>query len=235
MKRMKANWASLSRPVRILLLLLMLATAGFMAYIALGSPPLTAEMGFRQAERASMIGPAQILTEFQLDHPNENGSKVIIAQSDEFDIVYHHSSLSLNAYPKKAHPSIYYLAGYPKFSEYERHDSSSLQLILFDRTPEAVTAKIIFSETIPAVHSNHKVIFQETAVRKHNGFFTFSITPISHAQEVVLNYMLSYCGSYTDQGKTEVQVMLYDKDGQLFSRQTILPGPSIDLNGGVRP
>lgn len=233
MNRLKTHWAALSRSVRILLLLLVQITAGFVAYIALGSPPLTVEMGYRRAEKAHMIGPMQTLTEVQLERENSTTSQVIVAQSNEYEILYFHSDQGLYVYPKSEQPSLYCLSYWlPHAGVNGIQKATPLHLILFDRNPEAKSATIHLTPS-----HDRDVSIQGISVREYDDFFCFSIIPqdSKHASILQRIQIFSMFYSEPDRKYYPLTVSLYDKDGKLLSNQTILPGPSIDLSRGDHP
>lgn len=232
MNRLKTHWAALSRPVRILLLWLMLLVAVFLTYIAIGSPPLTAEIGYRRAEKANMVGPGQILAEIDLNEPNKKGQTVIVAQSTNHDILYWHNSSALRAYPKNEKPSLYCISTTPPKSGVNGiSEGYGVQLVLFDRNPQAVSAEIRISTTYfdTYIARDREVVILETADRMYDGFFYYSIQSFDGKQLSLLQYLKYLWDSYDTQNKdsVKVNVRLFDKDDKLLSNREILPGPSI--------
>jgi len=238
MKKLKTYWKQASRPTKIFLTLLLLAAVGMGTYIALGSPPLTPRMGFHQGEKANMIGPSQILGEFTLKppqrlaitQPHPYKEKVIIAQTDYFDILYNYHHNTFYSYPRSDEPRLYSVSvSIPDYESSRGESTVPLQLILFDRNDRAVRAEIEFrvneSENEAFVYGT---IFAASARRQYDGFFYFSIIPTSYYQEIDLQAFHAVCASYTSENKPEVTLRLYDENDNLLSTEIILPGPSID-------
>jgi len=233
MRKLKAYWASLSRAVRILLMLLLLGFIGLCTYITFGSPPLTPEIGFRRAEKAHMIGPSQILETFTLTPPKKSSllgtpqydETVFVAQTQDLDILYNYTLDTFHAYPRSQYPAIYTLSETPTDTG---PGITPLHLILFDRNSLADRADIEFKVIVPRNTTyNDEYLILESAFREHDGFFYFPIFPTKVGQDDAFRKLQKSCIYGKAGDVTEITVTLYDKDGQPLSRQTILPGPSI--------
>lgn len=227
MKKLKAYWAGLSYPVRTLLLLFMLLISVFLTYLVIGLPPLTAKMGLRIAERDNKIGPSQILAEFYLEEwYQKKTEKVIIAQTDYCDILYNHRNHAFQAYPRTNYPVLY--SASTRTSSCSNVNGFPLQLILFDRNPQAETAEIEFKVIVPYNETyNVEYLVLESAYREHDGFFYFPLMRSYANGELWLKKMHKFCYSYDQAAKIDVRVKLYDKDGHLLLDGKILPGPTM--------
>jgi len=232
MKKLKNYWDQLSRPVKILCTILLVICFGLLTYLALGAPPLTPMMGFRRAERANMVGPSQILDELTVKkyiyfvnrQPNRTKFPVVIAESQDCDIVYNFRSDTFSAYPKTQAPALYCVnIGSPEIDQTRTGTTVPLPLILFDRNEQAVRAEIEFRLLIDGILNKR---FRQSALRQYNGFFYFEIIPESYNEAQSLASLQKLCFDYDDAGKPSITVRLYDKNGQLLSTETILPGPT---------
>lgn len=174
-------------------------------------------------EKSNMIGPSQILAEFALDGEYKKTENIIIAQSSDLDILYNHRQHTLHAYPKTELPALYSASVRSPFPMRVNLTEFPLQLILFDRNTKAESAEISFCFDI-----NPYFMFKATAIREHDGFFYFTIMRNNGRDSTWLRTMHQLCYNYGSEGKVEVNVKLYDKNGQLLSDDTILPGPSIE-------
>ena len=233
MEKIRTYWNSLTRPVKILYAILLVLLAGFLTYLALGAPPLTPMMGFRRAERANMVGPSQILDELTVKEyiyfvnrqPNRTKHPVIIAESQDCDIVYNFRSDTFSVYPKTQAPALYCVnIGSPKVEQTRIGNTVPLPLILFDRNEQAVRADIEFRIKIDDVWNN---LFRKSALRQYNGFFYFEIIPENDEEAQSLSTFQRLFFDYDSADKPSITVMLYDKNGQLLSTETILPGPNL--------
>ena len=237
MKKLKTYWKQASRPTKIFLTVLLLLIAGMGTYIALGSPPLTPRMGFHQGEKANMIGPSQILGEFTLNppqrlaiaQPHPYKEKVIIAQTDSFDILYNYHHNTFYSYPRSDEPGLYSVsASIPEYEAARGEITVPLQLILFDRNEQAARAEIEFRVTESRTEAFiNGTIFKVSAQRQYDGFFYFSIIPTSYYQQKDLQAFHTFCTSYAAEGKPEITLRLYDENDNLLSTEIILPGLTI--------
>ena len=216
MKKLKAYWAGLSRPARTLLLLLIALVSSLLTYLTLGSPPLTAESGFRRAEMANMIGPSEILGKFYLGELGFGTEKVVVAQSTDYDIIYHHPQQNFRAYPKTTKPAIYLAAA---------RDSGNdmlLHMVLLDRCPEAVTATVSFNYF---GRPNSKI--SATVSREHDGFFYFYL---AKEQSTGYDHLKKLYNAFTgiNAENRQIVIKLYDKNGQRLSTRAISPTPATE-------
>lgn len=236
MKKMKARWNQLSRPIKILLLLFVLLLTAAVSYIALDCPALTPMMGFRRSEKANMVGPSEILAEidtypeavFSLRKMKRYEEKLIIAQSNDFDVLYNHNHHTFYAYPKSEQPALYCASSTtPQLSRYRHEVTQPLHLILFDRNEQAFLAIIKIKVNIAEDGAKpYYVTFRENVRREYNGFFYVPIVPEDISDVSALKVLQNSCVSNRSDGKTTIIVELYGANG-LISTETILPGPSL--------
>lgn len=234
MKKLKAYWNELSRPKKTLLTLSILIICAILSYIALDCPPLTPMMGFHRGEMTNMIGPSEILAEIDI-YPEKVYAyrklsrleeKVIVAQSSDFDILYNHKHRSFCAYPKSKRPSLYCASStMPTLMQRRFEITQSLHLILFDRnelsTRAVIKAKINIAEDGV---KPYYVSFRETVRREFSGLFYFSITPEKISDVKALSVLQNACMNNISNDKVTITLELYDKNNNLISTDTILPG-----------
>ena len=236
MKKIKARWNQLSRPIKILLLLFVLLLTAAVSYIALDCPALTPMMGFRRGEKANMVGPSEILAEIDT-HPEDvfalrklkrYDEKIIIAQSNDFDILYNHKYRTFYTYPKSEKPALYCASSTaPQLSRYRHEVTHPLQLILFDHNEQATRAVIKIKVNIAEDGAKPcYVSFRENVRREYDGFFYIPIVPKDISDVSALKALQNACMSNSSDGKITITVELYGANG-LISTETTLPGPSL--------
>ena len=240
MRRLKNRWNSLSRPVKVLLMLLLLFFAALITYLFIDSPPLSPRMNFRRIEKASLLGPSEILGELTLQDPYyDREDTYIIAQTQNTDILYSHSRYSMydpgsyiydsgifQTYAKTELPALYVIRA-SSYYRYIPERTRPMSLILFDRNPQAVRGEIEFSVTEYEDGQPYTFRFSESALREYDQFFHFTITPEETLEEMALLSFAQDCREYDPDHKPTVTVRLYGQDGVLITETEILPGPSV--------
>ena len=229
MRKIRAPF--LPRPVRAVVFLLLALLLALTVYVGLGSPPLNAEMTFRRAERAHMVGPSKILAEFSNGHVFPRS--VIIAETKSSHILYtvqqqEYGYRRFYTNPKEGQIDNYTFRVYPKtgFSalyNVSLNNSSPIQLVLFDHQSDAVRAEMeaeltfLYQEEICTMH------IQAESVRENDKFFLFSLLRPQGSSEQWYRAMDQLI-SRTSNSKPEVTIRLYDAQGNLMATECFTPG-----------
>ena len=222
-----------SRPVKAVIFLLLALMMVLTVYIGLGSPPLDVEMAFRRAERAHMVGPSTILGEFSngLAYP----SCVIVAETKNSHILYVDQRQPLGyrrfyTNPKEGELDNYTFRAYPKTGHAALYNvsttaNSPLQLVLFDRNPNAVRAEMEAELTFLYREEVCTMRIQTASVRENGKFFLISLSKPQGSSEQWYRAMdqLISRSINTSENQTEITVRLYDAQGDLIATESFTP------------
>lgn len=226
MKKQKAKKSWFSRTILYALGLVLLVP---LAYLALGCPPLTPEMAFRQAERANLLGPSTILgTESKWLDLSEERRYMVLAETDQSCMLY--------TYTDRTTPDNYWLYHQEKTGDAtvlgvqyiqgtDDPDRPPLPIVFFDDFPEAQSAHLEWTEK--SMHFISRPIFR-TAQRTQPGYFLFyydaitEITDWSDSSEIpedtVINITVSF---YREDGTLIAERSFdYSEDGTLISERS---------------
>ncbi|MBQ2785677.1 MAG: hypothetical protein IJF02_04170 [Oscillospiraceae bacterium] len=226
----KKKSSILPRPVRAVVFLFLALLLALTVYVGLGSPPMNAEMVFRRAERAHMVGPSKILGEFSNGEPYPR--RVIIAETDDSHILYtvQRQPLGYRRFytnPKPGEIDNYTFHAYPKTEQAALYNvsmsNSPVQLVLFDRQPDAVRAEMEAELTFLHQDEVCTMDIQTESVRTYDRFFLFSISKPQGSSEQWYRAMDQLI-SRTSDSKPEVTIRLYDAQGNLMATECFTPG-----------
>ena len=229
MKNLLAKWQDTSYIKKTLILLIAILLVTPLTYVVSGCPPLTAKMALRQAELRNMVGPSQIIAEFQQE--SIIYKDVIIGRTAQVYTLFSYSKkeqVSAFAwYERTDNMALYAIPGsFPRTTTIA--DVIPLNLILFDTEPKAKRAEIELELTYQHNHILTKS-FSAEAVREHDGFFILPIyvedDTVSMLHSAGLEELRKQCTEY-GANKVPVTVRLYDKNDQLIRTETIFAGPS---------
>ena len=221
----------LPRPVRAVVFLLLALLLALTVYVGLGSPPFNTEMTFRRAERAHMVGPAQILGEFS------NGQayprRVIIAETEDSHILYTEQRQAFGyrrfyTNPKPGEIDNDTFRAYPKTEETAVYNvsmtnTSPIQFVLFDRQSDAVRAEMETKLTFLYQDEVCTMDIQAESFRTYDRFFLFSISKPQGRSEQWYRAMDQLI-SRTGVSKPEITVRLYDAQRNLMATECFTPG-----------
>ena len=234
MKKLFSRWKCISRPKKILILILAMCLMVLIAYISAGCPPLTAKMALRQAEKDAMLGPCEVIAEFQQESTAYN--HVIVGQSEHtYTLLSYDPEMrvsQLSSYGITGNSALYPLPGSHPYSKGEPLQpgnlNNPLNLILFDTEPKAQRAEIELEITYQYNETYTKFLSVE-AVREHNSFFLFSFycqdTGTDSVNQAALLELQDLCSEY-DTHDLPVTVRYYDAKDALIRTETIFAGPS---------
>lgn len=240
---MKKNFHFIPRPLKVLLYFCGILCLSFLIYIFIGAPAFSVEHRYRRAERANLIGPAEILDIIELSPIlNETYDHMVIASVDNAVILYMCDTSNLMpdklAYRQKQGNVTVFAAPYIPIIHHNDH-KFQIPIILFDDFPQAVRAQIELklwtiqdTHTIP--HTALPQKFLGEADREKSGYFCFYINspdfswygPGKESEEPTLNTLCKLTGKsfYRVDPDTSipVTVRLYDSDNQLIHEETVI-------------
>lgn len=223
----------LPRSVRAVVFLLLALLLALTVYVGLGSPPLNAEMTFRRAERAHMVGPSKILAEFS--NGQQFPRRVIIAETESSHILYtvqqqEYGYRRFYTNPKEGQIDNYTLRVYPKTEPVALYtvsmtNTSPVQLALFDRHSDAVRAEMETTVTFLYREELCTMDIRADSDREYDRFFLFSISKPQGSSEQWYNAMSQLTSRSTETGeeKTVVTIRLYDANGILIGTESFTP------------
>lgn len=186
MRKLKAWWRAIPRPIHIVRNLVLAVILFALFYIFHGSPDMTVEQAYRRAEARNLVGPGEILG--VLDVQISGGyTQLLLAETDEGVIQYCFRQENLGfvfgphtvssyegdlIYREKQGPvSIMAATGQYSFSREEL----SLPIILFDDCPKAVRAEVELRLTGEYNSSEYDYFYCLSSQRKSGGFFVFDL------------------------------------------------------------
>lgn len=176
MSSLKQLWSKIPRKARVLINLLAIALVGMVLYVFTGSPSFTALQRYRRAEKANLVGPAQILTICDLE--NAGYDHLLVADDGAGVILYGYSSLpgsQENFVYREKNGDLTVLAA-PDFRFFGAEEYVlDLPVFLFDDHPAAIRAELelTLSTTLNDVYFEKDYLLESQ--REGDGYFRFNI------------------------------------------------------------
>lgn len=232
-------WRTISRPLRVLLLLVGTALTCFFIYVFLGSPTFTDEQRYRRAEKANLVGPAKILDIQELPELKRNDyDRIIIADDGDGIIMYlwntEQKFYEKLAYRKKAGDVTVYAAPIVDiFYDWDDFEEVILPVYAFDNFPNAIRAELDLTleiwETVVEPPIYH---YKLESTREKSGFLCFliDIGKPSNSLSKEEGYALYSITALTDQRTprelhpergARAVIRLYNKDDVLIHEETL--------------
>lgn len=181
---MKKHFHFIPRPLKVLLYFCGILCLSFLIYIFIGAPAFSVEHRYRRAERANLVGPAEILDIIELSPVlDETYDRMVIADVDDAVILYMCDTSNWKpdklAYRQKQGKVTVFAAPYIPIIHHNDHEFE-IPIILFDDFPQAVHAQIeleLYSiqDTHAIPHTALPQKFFGEADRKKSGYFCFYI------------------------------------------------------------
>lgn len=238
-RRFLSCWTRLPRPLRVLILLAGIVTAAFFTYLFRGSPAFTDEQRYRLAERANLVGPAQILDIQDIPLSKSYAYNRIVIADDGDGIILYVWNTELNRYDtllyrQKVGDVTVYPAQISRFV-YDLRGSKEfiLPVYAFDNFPEAVHAELDLTLNYGLNGTDYTFEYSLQAAREKAGFFSFYIhaTNPSTAEAMALDAFSfltgsrSYSGLDLEEGAV-AEIRLYDSNDMLLYEETLIIRPS---------
>lgn len=231
-------WHTLSRPLRVLLLIILMCIQVPLIYIYQGCPPLSDEHRYRRVEKAHLVGPAEILDVLKIHPTNyyKYYDRLLLAKDTEGVIMYiwstqdeHYENL---VYRETTKDVTVFAAPYTTtfYQWWDNLKEISLPVILFDDIPEAARAEldVTLSGTLNSV--TFTKTYELEAERNKPGYFCFLLHADSSYELGAEGYALSIfatctynAGAFgTDTLNTiPATVRLYDSNDKLIYEETL--------------
>lgn len=235
MIKYKSIWKRTPRKYRLPILWLGLAALLLALYTFAGSPTLTVEQKFRRAEKAHLVGPAEILGSIELESDIPSYQNMLIADDGDGIIFfcYNYAADLENfdqtelIYREKTGDITVLSAPFPNDSR-EHTTIAALPVFVFDNHPEAVRAELDI--TLQANYSGdyfEKDYFLK-AKRNNQGYFQFTLGtanpqrlgPEGYAIQL-LTLISGYGGRTISNSTIPATVRLYDAQDQLICEKCV--------------
>ena len=225
------RWNRIPRPLRILILFACIAIAAFFTYLFCGSPAFTDEQRYRLAERANLVGPAQILDIQDISLPKSYGYNRIAIADDGDGIILYVWNTELKRYDtllyrKKVGDVTVYPAQISRF-KYDLRGSKEIVLPVyaFDNFPEAVRAELDLTLNFNLNRKDYTFEYSLQSEREKAGFFSFYIhaNNPSEAEAMALDAFSFLTGSryFDPDSKAVADIRLYDSNDTLLCEETL--------------
>lgn len=233
-RRFLKRWSRLSRPLRVLIFLTGIVADAFFTYLFRGSPAFTDEQRYRLAERANLVGPAQILDIQDISLPKSYGYNRIVIADDGDGIILYVLNTELERYDtllyrKKVGDVTVYPAQISRFM-YDLRGSKEiiLPVYAFDNYPEAVRAELDLTLNYGLNSKDYTFQYTLKAEREKAGVFSFYIhvNNPSEAEAMALDAFSFLTGSrsYSGLDRKEgavAEIRLYDSSDMLLYEETL--------------
>ena len=236
----KLYWKNLPRPVKVLLLLIGAFITSLLLYIFIGAPPLSDEHRYRRAEKAHLVGPAEILDIIELTPPQAGSyERMLLADGGDYIVMYlwntqnaYHDEL---VYRKKMGDVTVYAAptNLWYYFSWEGTPEIKLPIVLFDNFPKAVRAELDF--TLRATLHGDSAFSKDYSLEAHRetpGYFCSYIhAPGYSASDNDEGAVLASFSSFTSGEVSNsiyvttaipANIRLYNADDHLIHEETVM-------------
>ncbi|MBO5347761.1 MAG: hypothetical protein J6A45_06480 [Lachnospiraceae bacterium] len=231
-------WHTLSRPLRVLLLIILMCIQVPLIYIYQGCPPLSDEHRYRRVEKAHLVGPAEILDVLDLAPINEFPyyDKLLLAKDKQGVIMYiwstqyeHRENL---VYRKTTGDVAVFAAPYVNDSPgyWFSQKEITLPVILFDDIPQAIRAELEVTLSGTLNRETFTKTYELEATRNKPGYFCFLLHADSSYQlggeGLAMSLFASYTYHFGSLGADTLTtipatVRLYDSNDKLIYEETL--------------
>ena len=250
MKKLRAWWCGVPRPVRILRNLLLVVILVGLIWLFRGCPALTVEQAYRRACARNLIEPGEIITTMQGDWSSRYSRTyfgydgILAAKSDHGVILYgyqrRHSTGQIFPRFGIARDTLYYREGRKTVSVmtlrsngwFSEHDSYvEVPLVLFDEVPKAVRAELdLYLDTSGVSNGTPfegEYEYHLESTRKQSGLFEFCIQTGDGENEIgpEAHALSSFCWMFNDYNSYTsypASVRLYDRNDVLIYEEDLL-------------
>ena len=237
MHKLVQYWHTLSRPLRVLLLIILICIQVPLIYIYQGCPPLSDEHRYRRVEKAHLVGPAEILDVLEISSAKyEYYDRLLLAKDTEGVIMYIWSTQNDYyenlVYRETTGDVAVFAAPYvDDFPDYWfTQKEISLPVILFDDIPEAARAEldVTLSGTLNSV--TFTKTYELETERNKPGYFCFLLHADSSYRLGAEGLALSIFAAFTYSPKSlgldtlntiPATVRLYDNNDKLIYEEAL--------------
>lgn len=229
----KNIWKRTSRGFRIAVFCMGIALICAALYTFSNGPTLSLEQEYRRAEKAHLVGPAEILGTEELETAFPSYWNMLIADDGEgiifFCYDYDHSKLDQSEliYRKKTGDITVLGAPFPNEGR-EKTTVAKYPVFIFDNYPEAVYAELDITLRVNYDGERFRKTYQLHADRKNSGYFTFTLGSVNpeglgaegHALQVFA-LISGYGGRSFPELTIPATVRLYAADKTMICERTL--------------
>lgn len=235
MIKYKSIWKRTPRKYRLPILWLVLAAVLLALYTFSGSPTVSIEQRFRRAEKAHLVGPAEILGSVELETDIPSYQNMLIADDGEGILffcynyaadLYHFDQTEL-IYREKTGDVTVLSAPFPNESR-EHTNVASLPVFVFDNYPEAVRAELDLTLSVTYKGKLFEKEYHLKAKRTQPRYFQFTLGCINPSGLGAEGYALQiftllsgYGGRAIPNTSIPATVRLYDAQDKLISEESL--------------
>lgn len=235
MKKLRRAWKQSSKKLRFLLYVLIIVTLIISIYTFVSAPAFTSEILYRRYEKASLIGPAQILGIYERDFSTYD--RFLLAETEDGVVIFAESLQNLES------PTLVYREKTGDLTVLAAPDTSPLNpdakekkmtVFAFDSCPDALTAKLELTLSAEYQGSSFEKTYVLEATREIPGVFCFKLHTLSrfpleaeaYALQI-LTLISGYCGSNYYGCEFPATVSFYDAQGNLLATEsTVISSPA---------
>lgn len=248
MKRWKETWKKLSHKQKAALYLLATALLIPLLYCVFGFPSLTAQMAFRRAEQAAMVGPSTIIAteeysefyETHKDHPGNAIEHLIISKTGNGYILFPYTPSHLWDW----YASLYYrekmgditLMSHGIAGKSLANSHYLLSIYAFADHPQAIRAELELTHQAVVNGTKYRDTFRAEATREAEGYFRFELySPFADTERELLKSINGTLGNDGNSGSghpVTAVIRLYDKSDALIIEKEMEIYP-YDTYGGA--
>lgn len=198
-------WHTLSRPLRVLLLIILMCIQVPLIYICQGCPPLSDEHRYRRVEKAHLVGPAEILDILEIQPTNYHAyyDRLLLARDTDGVIMYIWSTQNDYyenlVYRETTGDVTVFAAPYVTtfFQYWNSLKEISLPVILFDDIPQAARAELEVTLSGTLNRETFTKTYELEATRNKPGYFCFLLHADSSYELGAEGYVLSIFATCT--------------------------------------
>lgn len=221
MKKLLKRWQQLPVKFRACTNIALICLCILLIYIFVGAPALTPRQAFRRAEKAQLVGPAEILEDLHVGgYPY---SRLILADDGDGVIIYtynrFHSAATELLYAEKTGDLT--IAAAPDQTFYPKENHASIAIILFHEGSRAVRAELDFTLTADYEGETHEKTYSLQSLMTLDRCFLFSIEAHSQsalgAEGQLLLQLQAVNGS-----AIPATLRMYDQNDSLIREETVL-------------
>ena len=189
-------------------------------YIFVGAPAFTPRQAFRRAEKAELVGPADILENIRTE--GTPYSRLILADDGDGVIIY-----TYNRFDPAATELLYVektgdltIAAAPDRTFYPKENHASIPVIVFHEGTRAVRAELDITLTADYAGQTHEKTYRLESLMTLERCFLFSIEAHSQSALGAEGQLLLQLQS-SSVSAIPATVRLYDQSGNLIREETI--------------
>lgn len=221
MKKLLKRWQRLPVKFRACTNIALICLCALLIYIFVGAPAITPRQAFRRAERAQLVGPAEILEELHVGGYPYN--RLILADDGDGVILFTYNRWNRAAtellYAEKTGDMT--LAAAPDQTFYPKENHAAVALILYHEGSRAVRAELDLTLTADYEGETHEKTYSLQSLMSLDRCFLFSIEAHSQSALGAEGQLLLQLQNGS-RNTIPATVRLYDADDNLIREETVL-------------